>query len=191
SYGSRRGNHEVMMRGTFGNIRIKNRLVAPTEGSYTKKFPEGTEMYIYDAAMKYRNEGVPLVVLAGREYGSGSSRDWAAKGTALLGVRAVMAQSFERIHRSNLVGMGVLPLMLKEGDSWESLGIDGSETFTISGIEDLLPRQTMKIKAVKADRREIIFEAIARVDTEMEIEYFKNGGILPYVVRKLLNEPRC
>jgi aconitate hydratase len=188
SYGSRRGNHEVMMRGTFGNIRIKNRLVAPKEGSYTKKFPDNREMFIYEAALTYGDEGIPLVVLGGREYGSGSSRDWAAKGTALLGVKVVIAQSYERIHRSNLVGMGVLPLMLKEGDSWEGLGIDGSETYTISGISDIKPRETIQIKAVKEDGKEIVFDTIARLDTEVDIEYFKNGGILPFVIRKILNE---
>ncbi len=188
SYGSRRGNHDVMMRGTFGNIRLKNRLIAPKEGSYTKKFPDGREMFIYEAAMAYRDEGIPLVVLGGKEYGSGSSRDWAAKGAALLGAKVVIAQSFERIHRSNLVGMGVLPLMLKEGDTWERLGIDGSETFTLSGIADIMPREAIQIKAVKEDGKEIVFDAIARLDTEIDIEYFKNGGILPFVIRKILNE---
>ena len=142
SYGARRGNHEVMMRGTFGNIRIKNRMVAPREGSFTRLQPEGTEMHIYDAAMAYRERATPLVVLAGREYGSGSSRDWAAKGPALLGVKAAIAQSFERIHRSNLVGMGVLPLVFQEGEGAESLGLDGSETISIAGVESLTPRKT-------------------------------------------------
>ena len=187
SYGSRRGNHELMMRGTFGNIRIKNKLVAPKEGSYTKKYPEGEEMFVYDAAMKYREEGTPLVILGGKEYGSGSSRDWAAKGSILLGAKAVITQSFERIHRSNLVGMGVLPLMLKEGNTWEDIGLDGSETFTIGGMEDLAPRKTLQIKAVKPDGKEILFDVIARLDTEIDIEYFKNGGILQYVIRKILN----
>ena len=188
SYGSRRGNHEVMMRGTFGNIRIKNRLVAPKEGSYTKKFPEGEEMFVYDAAMRYIDEKTPLVVLGGKEYGSGSSRDWAAKGPQLLGVKAVIVSSFERIHRSNLIGMGVLPLMLKPGDNWEKLGIDGTETFTISGIEDIAPRVMLPVKAVKKDGTEIDFEVIARLDMEIEIDYFKHGGILPYVLRKVLGE---
>jgi len=177
-----------MMRGTFGNIRIKNKLVTPKEGSYTKKYPEGEEMFVYDAAMKYREEGTPLVVLGGKEYGSGSSRDWAAKGSILLGAKAVITQSFERIHRSNLVGMGVLPLMLKEEDTWEDLGLDGSETFTIGGMEDLTPRKTLQIKAVKPDGKEIRFDVIARLDTEIDIAYFKNGGILQYVIRKIMNE---
>ena len=188
SYGSRRGNHEVMIRGTFGNIRIKNRLVAPKEGSYTKKFPEGEELFVYDAAMRYIDEKSPLVVLGGKEYGSGSSRDWAAKGSQLLGVKAVIVKSFERIHRSNLIGMGVLPLMLKPEDNWEKLNIDGTETFTISGIEDITPRVMLPVKAVKKDGTEIDFEVIARLDMEIEIDYFKHGGILAYVLRKVLGE---
>ncbi len=188
SYGSRRGNHEVMMRGTFGNIRIKNRLVAPKEGSYTQKLPQGEEMFVYDAAVQYLNEKSPLVVLGGTEYGSGSSRDWAAKGTQLLGVKAVIVSSFERIHRSNLVGMGVLPLMLKPDDTWETLGIDGTERFTISGIEDLTPRKSLTVKAVKEGGADIEFAVIARLDTEIEIDYFRHGGILPYVLRKILGE---
>ncbi len=188
SYGSRRGNHEVMMRGTFGNIRVKNKLVSPKEGGYTKKLPEGEEMFVYDAAMAYKNENIPLVVLGGREYGSGSSRDWAAKGSQLLGIKAVIVSSFERIHRSNLVGMGVLPLMLRPDDTWETLGIDGTETFTIAGIENMAPRKTLTVKAVKEDGMEIDFEVIARFDTEIEIDYFKHGGILPYVLRKVLGE---
>ncbi len=186
SYGSRRGNHEVMMRGTFGNIRIKNQLVTPKEGSFTRTFPAGKEMFIYDAAMAYQDEGRPLVVLGGKEYGTGSSRDWAAKGPSLLGVRAVFAESFERIHRSNLVGMGVLPLMFKEGDSWKSLGLDGSETYSISGIDAIKPRSVLHVKALKKDGSQIDFEVIARLDTEVDVEYYKNGGILPYVLRKLL-----
>ncbi|RJQ51936.1 MAG: aconitate hydratase AcnA [Desulfobacteraceae bacterium] len=188
SYGARRGNHEVMMRGSFGNIRIKNRLVAPREGSFTKKFPEGKEIFIYDAAMEYKKEGRPLVVLGGKEYGSGSSRDWAAKGTQLLGAKAVIVKSFERIHRSNLVGMGVLPLMLKPQDNWEKLGIDGTETFTIGGLESITPRATLPVKARKQDGAEIDFEVIARLDTEIEIDYFRHGGIMPYVLRKLMKE---
>ncbi len=186
SYGARRGNHEVMMRGTFGNIRIKNKMVAPKEGSFTLKFPEGQEAFVYDAAVAYQAESRPLVVLAGREYGAGSSRDWAAKGPSLLGVRAAIAESFERIHRSNLVGMGVLPLVFKDGQSWQGLGLDGSETFTISGIEDLTPRRTLPVRAVKADGREIAFEVTARVDTDIEVDYFVHGGILPYVLRKIM-----
>jgi len=188
SYGARRGNHEVMMRGTFGNIRIKNKLVAPKEGSFTKTFPTGEEMFVYDAAMKYQEQGTPLVVLGGKEYGSGSSRDWAAKGTTLLGGRAVITQSFERIHRSNLVGMGALPLVLKEGDSWDSLGIDGSETFSVSGLGDISPRKTIDVKAVKPDGKEIRFETVVRLDTEIEVAYFNSGGILPYVLKKVIDE---
>jgi len=186
SYGSRRGNHEVMMRGTFGNIRIKNKLVSPKEGSFTLKFPDKEEMFIYDAAMEYIQESKSLVVLGGKEYGTGSSRDWAAKGTALLGVKAVIARSFERIHRSNLVGMGVLPLVFKENENLETLGLTGSETFFIHGISDIHPRKELSVKAVKADGKEISFEVIARLDTEIDVDYFVNGGILQYVLRKIL-----
>jgi len=188
SYGSRRGNHEVMMRGTFGNIRIKNKLVGQKEGSYTIKFPDGKEMFIYDASMQYKSESRPLVVLGGKEYGTGSSRDWAAKGTSLLGIKAIIAESYERIHRSNLVGMGALPLVFKDGDSWESLGLDGTETFSISGIEDMKPRKVLQVKAVKDDGREIEFDVVVRLDTDVDVEYFKNGGILPYVLRKIMSE---
>jgi aconitate hydratase len=187
SYGSRRGNHEVMMRGTFGNIRIKNRLVDPKEGSYTLKFPARQEMFVYDAAMQYIAEKKPLVVLGGKEYGTGSSRDWAAKGSQLLGIKAVIAESYERIHRSNLVGMGVLPLTFKDGDSWENLGLDGSETITIIGIANIEPRKTVHVRAVKPDGSEIEFEVTARLNTDIDVEYFKNGGILPYVLRKILS----
>ena len=186
SYGSRRGNHEVMMRGTFGNIRLKNKLVGTKEGSYTLTFPEKNEMYIYDAAMAYQGRHTPLVVLGGKEYGAGSSRDWAAKGTRLLGVKAVIAQSFERIHRSNLVGMGVLPLVFKPGEDAQSVGLDGSETFFIGGIEDIQPRQHLQVRAVKSDGSDIRFEVSARLDTDIEVDYYKNGGILPYVLRKLI-----
>lgn len=186
SYGSRRGNHEVMMRGTFGNIRIKNKIVTPREGSYTRKRPGDDAMFIHDAAMKYMEEHTPLVVLAGKEYGTGSSRDWAAKGTRLLGVRAVFAESYERIHRSNLVGMGVLPLMFQNGDSLENLEITGDETFYISGIDDIKPRKKLQVKAVRENGSEISFEVVARLDTDVDVDYFKNNGILPYVLRKLL-----
>jgi aconitate hydratase len=186
SYGARRGNHEVMMRGTFGNIRIKNKMVAPKEGSLTLKYPERQETFIYDAAMAYQAESRPLVVLAGREYGAGSSRDWAAKGPSLLGVKAAIAESFERIHRSNLVGMGVLPLVFKDGQSWQNLGLDGSEIFTITGVESLTPRKTLPVKAVKPDGREIAFEVTARVDTDIEVDYYVHGGILAYVLRKIM-----
>jgi aconitate hydratase len=188
SYGSRRGNHEVMMRGTFGNIRIKNRLVDPKEGSYTLKFPDRQEMFVYDAAIQYIAERKPQVVLGGKEYGTGSSRDWAAKGSQLLGIKAVIAESYERIHRSNLVGMGVLPLTFKNGDSWENLGLDGSEAFSISGIANIEPRKTLHVRAVKPDGREIEFEVTARLNTDIDVEYFKHGGILPYVLRKILAE---
>jgi aconitate hydratase len=186
SYGSRRGNHEVMMRGTFGNIRIKNLLVSPKEGSYTLKFPDREEMFVYDASIGYRQDGIPLVVLGGSEYGSGSSRDWAAKGTNLLGVKAVIATSFERIHRSNLVGMGALPLVFREGESVQSLGLTGEETFHIGGIEDMTPRKVLPVTAVRPDGSRIAFEAVTRLDTDVDVDYFKHGGILPYVLRKLM-----
>jgi aconitate hydratase len=184
SYGSRRGNHEVMMRGTFANIRLRNQLAPGTEGGVTRYLGDGSgeEMSIYDAAMRYIEQHIPLMVLAGKEYGSGSSRDWAAKGTKLLGVRAVIAQSFERIHRSNLVGMGVLPLQFAEGDSVESLGLTGEEQFTITGIADVdeIPRQL----TVKADEKE--FEVTVRIDTPKEQRYYHHGGILQFVLRELL-----
>jgi aconitate hydratase len=184
SYGSRRGNHEVMMRGTFANIRLRNQLKsepALPEGGVTLHLPDEEQMSIYDAAMKYISERRPLVVLAGKEYGSGSSRDWAAKGTRLLGVRAVIAESFERIHRSNLVGMGVLPLQFSGGDSVESLGLTGHETFTIAGLSgDEIPREL----TVKADDKE--FKVTARIDTPKEQRYFKHGGILQFVLRQLI-----
>ena len=177
-----------MMRGTFGNIRIKNQMMGQKEGSYTLKHPAGEEMFIYDAAMDYLAESVPLVVLGGKEYGTGSSRDWAAKGTNLLGIKAVITESYERIHRSNLVGMGALPLVFKAGESWQSLGLDGSEAYSISGIEDMKPRKILQVKAVKNDGRQIDFEAIARLDTEVDVAYFENNGILPYVLRKVMGE---
>jgi aconitate hydratase len=185
SYGSRRGNHEVMMRGTFANIRLRNLLAPGTEGGVTRYLGAdgaNTEMSIYDAAMKYIDAGVPLIVLAGKEYGSGSSRDWAAKGTRLLGVRAVIAQSYERIHRSNLVGMGVLPLQFKDGDSVASLGLTGEETFNIVGLAgaDTIPRQI----TVRADDRE--FTVTVRIDTPKEQRYYQDGGILQFVLRQLL-----
>jgi aconitate hydratase len=188
SYGSRRGNHDVMMRGTFGNIRIKNRMVGDKEGSYTIKLPEGSEMFVYDAAVEYQEQKTPLVILGGKEYGTGSSRDWAAKGTSLLGIKAVITRSYERIHRSNLVGMGALPLVFKEGESWENLGLDGSESFFISGIENMTPRKSLQVKAIKSDGREVNFEAVARLDTDIDVDYFENGGILPYVLRKMLSD---
>ena len=185
-YGTRRGNHEVMMRGTFANIRLKNQMVPGVEGGVTRHQPEGEEMAIYDAAMLYRQEGVPLVVFAGKEYGTGSSRDWAAKGTRLLGIRAVIAQSFERIHRSNLVGMGVLPLTFEEGTSWQTLNLKGDETVTIRGLgEDLKPRAGMEL-IITSDKGVVSrVPVICRIDTADELEYFKNGGILNYVLRNL------
>ena len=188
SYGSRRGNHEVMMRGTFGNIRIKNQLVAPKQGSFTLKFPEKQAMFIYDAAMAYKAEKTPLIVLGGKEYGTGSSRDWAAKGTSLLGIKAVIAQSYERIHRNNLVGMGALPLVFADGENAQSLGLDGSETFAIAGIDDMTPRKQLSVTAVKADGSTITFSVTSRLDTEVDVEYFENGGILPCVIRKMIAE---
>ena len=180
SYGSRRGNHEVMIRGTFANGRIRNRLAAGTEGGVTIHLPDGEPMSIYDAAVRYRDEGVPLIVLAGKEYGSGSSRDWAAKGTALLGVRAVLAESFERIHRSNLIGMGVLPLQYVAGETAETLGLTGREQFDLIGVDPPAPSSSITIRA---DGRE--FRADVRIDTPMELDYYRHGGILPYVLRSL------
>jgi aconitate hydratase A / 2-methylisocitrate dehydratase len=188
SYGARRGNHEVMMRGTFGNIRIKNKLVGAKEGAFTIKFPQNKEMFNYDAAMQYLAEKVPLIVLSGKEYGTGSSRDWAAKGTTLLGIKAVIAQSYERIHRNNLVGMGVLPLIFEPGQNAATLGLDGQETYSIEGVEDMQPRKTVSVRAVKADGRQIAFKAVSRLDTEVDVDYFLNGGILPCVLRKLMAE---
>jgi aconitate hydratase len=185
SYGARRGHHEVMMRGTFGNIRLRNRLVEGREGPYTLHLPDGAETFIYDAAMRYAAEGVPLVLLAGREYGSGSSRDWAAKGTALLGVRAVIAESYERIHRSNLVGMGVLPLQFRPGDAPTSLGLTGRESFALRGLDALSPRASVTVEATNDDGRVRRFEAIARLDGPIEVDYYRQGGILPAVLRRL------
>ncbi len=188
SYGSRRGNDEVMVRGTFANVRIKNQL-AVKEGGYTTYLPNNEEMSVYDAATKYKETNTPLVVLAGKEYGSGSSRDWAAKGTFLLGIKAVLAESYERIHRSNLVGMGVLPLQYKNGETAKSIGLTGKETFTITGIaEDIRPLKEVKVVAKKEDGTEITFNAIARMDSLIEIEYYRNGGILQYVLRQFLHK---
>ena len=187
SYGARRGNHEVMVRGTFANIRLRNRLAQGREGGWTTHFPSGELVTIYEAALRYQMAGVPLIVIAGKEYGSGSSRDWAAKGPMLLGVRAVLAESFERIHRSNLVGMGVLPLQFLPGQNAEALGLDGSERYTIAGISDgLVPRELVTVRAKREDERVIEFQAIARLDTDMEIEYYRHGGILTFVLRRLL-----
>jgi aconitate hydratase len=183
SYGSRRGNHEVMIRGTFANIRLQNKLVEK-RGGFTRHFPDGEETTIYEAAMSYAEDGVSLVVLAGKEYGSGSSRDWAAKGTKLLGVRAVIAESFERIHRSNLIGMGVLPLQFPDGESAESLGLSGEETFDVGDLENG-EAKTVEVKASRDGGDPVAFEATVRLDTPNEIRYFQNGGILQTVLRQL------
>jgi aconitate hydratase len=184
SYGSRRGNHEVMIRGTFANIRLRNQLAPGTEGGVTVKLPEGTPTSIYEASRAYIEEGTPLIVLGGKEYGSGSSRDWAAKGTALLGVRAVLVESFERIHRSNLIGMGVLPLQFKPGVNASSLGLTGHEVFDVTGIEALNSGQAPREVTVTADGKE--FTAIVRIDTPGEAEYYRHGGIMQFVLRSLL-----
>jgi len=195
SYGSRRGNHEVMIRGTFANIRLKNQLLDGVEGGYTRDFTEegGPQSFIYDASEHYQEQGIPLVILGGKEYGSGSSRDWAAKGTSLLGVRAVIADSFERIHRSNLIGMGVAPLQFPEGESWASLGLDGTESISITGLERLndgeIPKTVHVVAEPTSDSREgastIEFDAVVRIDTPGEADYYRNGGILQYVLRSL------
>jgi aconitate hydratase len=187
SYGARRGNHEVMVRGTFANVRIKNLMVPGVEGGVTMHYPDRERMSIYDAAMKYQQTGVSLVVVAGHEYGTGSSRDWAAKGTKLLGVKAVIAQSFERIHRSNLVGMGVLPCQFLEGTSAASLNLDGTETFDLIGLEEgLRPLQHLRMKITRASGEAEETTVILRIDTPIEVDYYQHGGILPYVLRQLL-----
>jgi aconitate hydratase len=184
SYGSRRGNHEVMVRGTFANIRLRNLLVPGVEGGMTVHLPGSEQMAIYEAALRYASENVPLVVIAGKEYGTGSSRDWAAKGTMLLGVRAVIAESYERIHRSNLVGMGVLPLQFLPGESRETIGLTGRESFEIRGIsEGITPQKRLTVVADS-----VTFEVICRIDTPQEVEYYQNGGILQYVLRKRARE---
>jgi aconitate hydratase len=191
SYGARRGNDRVMTRGTFANVRIKNLMVPGTEGGVTRCFAAqcapGQVTAIYEAAMAYKQEGMPLIVLAGQEYGTGSSRDWAAKGTALLGVKAVVAQSFERIHRSNLVGMGVLPLQFEEGVSAQTLGLDGTERFDVLGLSaGIKPQQELTLHIRRADGREQSVKVISRIDTPIEVEYYQHGGILPYVLRQLI-----
>jgi aconitate hydratase len=194
SYGSRRGNHEVMVRGTFANVRLRNQLAPGTEGGVTRHLPDGAQMSIYDAAAKYHDEKVPLLVLAGKEYGSGSSRDWAAKGPLLLGIRAVIAESYERIHRSNLVGMGVLPLQFRGGDSVASLGLSGEEVYDLEGLPQLLERglagsREITVRARRADGGERVFSALVRIDTPQEVRYYQHGGILQYVLRQLLESP--
>lgn len=191
SYGSRRGHHEVMMRGTFANIRIRNQIAPGTEGGYTTYWPTGEIMTMYDAAMKYKEQGIGLVVLAGKDYGMGSSRDWAAKGTNLLGVKTVIAESYERIHRSNLVLMGVLPLQFKEGENTDTLGLTGEEVFDVALDDNIKPRDIVKVTATKKDGTKVEFEAIARFDSEVEIEYYRHGGILPMILRKKLAESKA
>jgi aconitate hydratase len=188
SYGSRRGNHEVMIRGTFANIRLRNQLAPDTEGGYTRDFTkdDAPTTSIFEASEAYLEQGTPLVILAGKEYGSGSSRDWAAKGTALLGVKAVIAESYERIHRSNLIGMGVLPLQYPEGENAESLGLTGEETFSVTGVTAMNDGDTPKTVKVKADDTE--FDATVRIDTPGEAGYYRNGGIMQYVLRSLLKD---
>ena len=186
-YGTRRGNDLVMARGTFANIRLKNSMVAPREGNWTKHQPSGEEMSVFDAAVKYQTEGIPTIVLAGKEYGTGSSRDWAAKGPMLQGVKAVIAESFERIHRSNLVGMGIMPLKFAEGQNIESLGLTGEEVFDIEGWSDTLtPKAVVTVKATKTDGSVVEFSAIALLNTEVEVNYYRNGGILHTVLRNLV-----
>ena len=186
SYGSRRGSHDVMVRGTFANIRIKNLMMDGVEGGVTRYLPTGEAMPIYDASAKYLADGTPLVVLGGKDYGMGSSRDWAAKGTVLLGVRAVIVESFERIHRSNLIGMGVLPLTFQNGDTAQSLGLTGEETFSIPVADDVKPRQTITVTATRANGEAVSFDATVRLDTPVEVDYYRNGGILHYVLRDFL-----
>jgi aconitate hydratase len=189
SYGARRGNHEVMMRGTFANVRLRNQMAPGTEGGWTTHQPDGAVLAVYDAAMQYKGERVPLLVIAGKEYGSGSSRDWAAKGTLLLGVKAVIAESFERIHRSNLVNMGVLPLQFQSGASAASLGLTGTERYELTGIaQGLRPGGIVTIHAHFDDARVIEFQAVARIDTPEELVAFRHGGILPYVLRQLVGK---
>ena len=189
SYGSRRGNDRVMVRGTFANIRIRNNMTPGVEGGVTRYLPTGETMSIYDAAIRYHADKTPLVILAGAEYGTGSSRDWAAKGTLLLGIRAVIAVSYERIHRSNLVGMGVLPLQFLSGQSAQTLELTGDETFSFDSLDDSLkPRSTIEVVAGSPDGKKKVFQAIVRIDTPVEIDYYRNGGILPTVLRKLAAE---
>jgi aconitate hydratase len=189
SYGSRRGNHQVMMRGTFANIRLKNLIVPGTEGGVTIHFPSGEEMSLFDAAIRYQEEGIPLVVLGGRQYGTGSSRDWAAKGVYLQGIKAVIAESYERIHRSNLVGMGVLPLQFMPGEGAQELRLDGSETLDIMGVGGYLePGKVVTVRAVRGDGSELAFDAVARLDTPVEVEYYRNGGVLHTILRRMIQK---
>jgi aconitate hydratase len=190
TYGARRGNHQVMMRGTFANTRLKNKLIPQKEGPFTRHLPDGKETTIFEAAEQYRQEKVPVIILAGKEYGSGSSRDWAAKGPLLLGVRAVIVESFERIHRSNLVGMGILPLQFPAGKNAETFGLTGEEVFEITGVKALIdnfkPGRHLKVKATGKNGAVVEFEALVRIDTPQEAQYYRHGGILQYVIRQLL-----
>ena len=187
SYGARRGNDRVMIRGTFGNVRLRNELTPQREGDWTKHLPDGAEMHIFEASRRYQNDGVPLLVIAGQEYGSGSSRDWAAKGTLLLGVRAVLAESFERIHRSNLVGMGVLPLQFLPAQNREALGLTGRERYDITGLDQLKPSCQLQVRATAEDDSERHFTVVARLDNHVECDYLRHGGILPMVLRETLD----
>ena len=187
SYGSRRGNHEVMMRGTFGNIRIKNEMAPGTEGGFTKLYPEEKVLPVYDAVVEYKKRGTDLVVIGGKEYGTGSSRDWAAKGTALLGIRFVLAESYERIHRSNLIGMGILPVEFTDNESAESLNLSGFETFTIKNIAtEAKPDSILNMDIIYKNGETRSVEVLCRIDTSNELEYYKNGGILQYVLRNMI-----
>jgi len=189
SFGARRGNHQVMMRGTFGNVRLRNEMTPDHEGDWTRYLPTGEVMRIYDASERYIQDGTPLVVVAGKEYGSGSSRDWAAKGPLLLNVKFVIAESYERIHRSNLVGMGVLPLQFLPGESRQSLGLIGTETYAVRGLDDgLRPGQVLTVEARREDGTPVSFQAVARVDSLVEVDYLKHGGILQLVLRNLVND---
>lgn len=187
SYGSRRGNDRIMTRGTFANVRLKNQMAPGTEGGYTTYLPTGEQMFIYDASARYKADGTPLVVLAGKEYGTGSSRDWAAKGAFLLGIKMVIAESFERIHRSNLVGMGVLPLQYLPGETAESLGLTGEESFSVALSDSVEARQKLTVTAIKPDGSEVKFDTVCRIDTPVEVDYYRNGGILQTVLRQFLN----
>ncbi|NHJ38830.1 MAG: aconitate hydratase, partial [Asgard group archaeon] len=187
SFGSRRGNHEVMIRGTFGNIRLRNKLSLKKEGGWTKYLLTDEQMPIYSASIKYQENNIPLIVIAGKEYGTGSSRDWAAKGTLLLGIKAVIAESFERIHRSNLVGMGVLPLEFINGENYQSLGLTGEEIFDIIGIDDLTPKKKLSVIAIRSDGSEIEFKVLTRLDSQVEVDYYRNGGILHTVLRNMIS----
>jgi aconitate hydratase len=191
SYGARRGNHEIMMRGTFANIRLRNEMVPGTSGGVTRHMPDGEQMSVYDAAMRYQREGVPTIVIAGKEYGSGSSRDWAAKGPRLLGVRAAIAESFERIHRSNLVGMGILPLEFPAGVNRKTLKLDGSESYDITGlVNGIKPRMELECRITSANGSQQTLKLRCRIDTMDEVEYYRHGGILPFVLRQLLTKPQ-